>query len=81
MDIPYSQTYRDYMYVQLNSKTYLYEQLHYIILKKTVNLISSMFFIFLTDFRTKKPGGKIARHLLISRPPLGIPVQVVDEQL
>lgn len=45
------------MYVQLTSKTYLYEQLHYIIMKKTVNLISGMFFIFLTDFRTKKPGG------------------------
>lgn len=58
MDIPYSQTYRDYMYVQLNSKTYLYEQLHYIILKKTVNLISSVFFIFLTDFRTKKRAEK-----------------------
>lgn len=27
-------------------------------MKKTVNLISGMFFIFfLTDFRTKKPGG------------------------
>lgn len=58
MDIPYSQTYRDYMYVQLNSKTYLYEQLHYIILKKTVNLISSMFFIFFDRFQNKKTGRK-----------------------
>lgn len=58
MDIPHSQTYRDYMYVQLNPKTYLYEQIHYIILKKTVNLISRMFFILLTDFRTKKTGRK-----------------------
>lgn len=44
------------MYVQLTSKTYLYEQLHYIIMKKTVNLISSMFFIFFDRFQNKKPG-------------------------
>jgi len=46
------------MYVQLTSKTYLYEQLHYIIMKKTVNLISGMFFIFFDRFQNKKTGRK-----------------------
>ncbi|CAI8709541.1 hypothetical protein CHCC20441_0532 [Bacillus licheniformis] len=36
----------------------MYEQLHYIIMKKTVNLISGMFFIFFDRFQNKKTGRK-----------------------